>query len=346
MTNKFTPEESKSILQKMGISINSQDLIFYSQECGLTEVEHLINAGIDVNSGHDDYFPLIQSAKKGHSEIVKILLKNGANINIVDTSKCDSLYYSVLEEHFEVSKLLLESGANPNGVEGGEHSPIINAIRNENKKLIQLLADYNADLNIKSTDGYSLAYSCYHHCSKETYDYLISLGATPLSDEETKKTSLFKKIKVRIISAYTKAYLFWAVNLFSFIIIFFVLNEKTGGSFLSRVYVFLLCTIIGGLIGMGFSSHDETAKVKGFRRGAGTLLIFLTLIQWSTNDYTPSHSSSYSSSEGHSCGECGSSFPGNGWSTSGGEQFQQSSWTGYGYCSKSCAYDSQPSRWK
>jgi hypothetical protein len=58
------------------------------------------------------------------------------------------------------------------------------------------------------------------------------------------------------------------------------------------------------------------------------------------------NSSSSSSSETHICGHCGKSFTGNGWSTIGGEQFQQSSWSGSGYCSKSCAYASQPSKWK
>ena len=59
-----------------------------------------------------------------------------------------------------------------------------------------------------------------------------------------------------------------------------------------------------------------------------------------------SSSSSSQSQESHTCGYCNTNFYGNGWSTAGGEQFQQTSWSGYGYCSKKCAYESQPTRWK
>lgn len=63
--------------------------------------------------------------------------------------------------------------------------------------------------------------------------------------------------------------------------------------------------------------------------------------------YEPdNHSNSSSSSSGsHTCMQCGKSYSGNGWSTVGGEQFQPTDSDG-GYCSKSCAYNSQPSRWK
>lgn len=63
--------------------------------------------------------------------------------------------------------------------------------------------------------------------------------------------------------------------------------------------------------------------------------------------YEPdNHSSSSGSSSGsHTCMQCGKGYSGNGWTTVGGEQFQPTDSDG-GYCSKSCAYNSQPSRWK
>ena len=115
--------------------------------------------------------------------------------------------------------------------------------------------------------------------------------------------------------------------------------------------MFVFCVLMGGVLGMWFSRKSkeiEFAK-KGFRRGANILLVFATLITWSNNNYTPSHSSSSSSSssQNHTCSQCGASYSGNGWSTAGGEQFMYEKDPGYdACCSKSCAYDSQPSNWK
>ena len=92
--------------------------------------------------------------------------------------------------------------------------------------------------------------------------------------------------------------------------------------------------------------RSRTTKAKVF-----LWFIVIVIIGGIANDKnsssSPSNDSSSSSSSGsHTCGQCGKAFSGNGWSTVGGEQFEQSSWSGSGYCSKSCAYESQPSNWK
>ncbi|MCW3101701.1 MAG: hypothetical protein JWO09_141 [Bacteroidetes bacterium] len=76
------------------------------------------------------------------------------------------------------------------------------------------------------------------------------------------------------------------------------------------------------------------------------VLILGGLIYRGINGPATASSSTSSDSGEHKCGLCNASFSGNGWSTVGGEQFEQTSWSGYGYCSKKCAYDSQPARWK
>jgi len=47
----------------------------------------------------------------------------------------------------------------------------------------------------------------------------------------------------------------------------------------------------------------------------------------------------------HTCSYCGDTFKGNGWSSITGEQYQPSDGSGI-YCSKKCAYESQPRKWK
>ncbi len=348
-----TPEESIALLKEMGVSISSQNLTYYSFKGGITEVRHLLNAGVSPNSRSDEgSYPLIQASSKGWIDIVKLLLDKGAKIDVLDESKLDALYYSVKGGHYEVVKTLLENGANPDGVTGRALPPIGAAIEIQNKELIKLLVDYKADLSIKTDDGYSLGFATFHHSSEEIYNFIVDLGAEPISEEEKKTEPKYKKFIELLKAIYSKsAYLFLGINVFAIIIIFFVLDKKTGGGFGARIFTYLFCVILGGLIGVWASRNNSNAQeifVNGFRRGAGTLLVISTLLLWSNNGYKPGYSPSGSpnSSGRHDCGYCGTSFSGNGWSTVGGDQFKQSSWSGYGYCSKSCAYDSQPIRWK
>jgi len=97
------------------------------------------------------------------------------------------------------------------------------------------------------------------------------------SNEETKMRSPLQ-------DAYSKkSYIFLSINVFCFIIIFFVLDESTGGSFLMRVFSFLFCTIIGGLFGIYWSRKREGGTEYWYKIGAGTLLMMFTLIAWSNN---------------------------------------------------------------
>lgn len=111
-------------------------------------------------------------------------------------------------------------------------------------------------------------------------------------------------------SVYSKAYLFIGVQTFAFIIIFFVLDAKTGGSFLVRVFTFLFCILIGGGLAVLWSRKNQSDPVVSFRRGAGTLLMFFTLIAWSNNGYiapAPKNVNTYSTdsnSQNYTCPHC------------------------------------------
>lgn len=97
-------------------------------------------------------------------------------------------------------------------------------------------------------------------------------------------------------SVYSKAYLFIGVQAFAFIIIFFVLDQKTGGGFFARVFTFLFCVLVGGGLAFIWAKKNDGNTAVSFRRGAGTLLTISTLILWANNGYKPSYSSGTSSS--------------------------------------------------
>jgi serine/threonine-protein phosphatase 6 regulatory ankyrin repeat subunit B len=60
---------------------------------------------------NDGLSPLLISSLKGHSEIVRLLLENNADINIKTSEGATALMISAANGHTEVVKLLLEKGA-------------------------------------------------------------------------------------------------------------------------------------------------------------------------------------------------------------------------------------------
>ena len=69
--------------------------------------------------------PIKNAAARGHLEIVKLLLENGADPNLPADGiapRGHALYSAAANEHFEIAKLLLEHGAHPDVQ--AESSPI------------------------------------------------------------------------------------------------------------------------------------------------------------------------------------------------------------------------------
>lgn len=88
-------------------------------------------------------------------------------------------------------------------------------------------------------------------------------------------------------AVYNKAYLFIGVNIFALVIIFFFLDQKTGGGFMMRVFTFLFCLLVGGGLGAYIAKKNNGNPVKTFRRAGGSFLMFMTLLLWMNSGYKP-----------------------------------------------------------
>jgi ankyrin repeat protein len=88
----------------------------YAVESGFTEiVKLLIENGADLNkSNNDGCTPLHLAATYGHLEVIKLLIENGADIHKSDNGGCTPLHIAATYGHLEVIKLLVYSGANVN----------------------------------------------------------------------------------------------------------------------------------------------------------------------------------------------------------------------------------------
>ena len=63
--------------------------------------------------------PLIMAARGGHEEVIRVLLKAGAEVNKMVKHGMSPLHLAVSFGHIEIVKLLLESGADPNEESSG-----------------------------------------------------------------------------------------------------------------------------------------------------------------------------------------------------------------------------------
>lgn len=75
-------------------------------------VRELIKAGADVNAQSESgAFALGLAAEDGHVEIVKALLTAGADVNMKNKDGWDAMMMAVIYQHFDVQKLLSDAGA-------------------------------------------------------------------------------------------------------------------------------------------------------------------------------------------------------------------------------------------
>ncbi|XP_076279889.1 uncharacterized protein LOC143208872 [Lasioglossum baleicum] len=93
---------------------------------------------------------LITSVVNGNLEIVEDILKNGADVNMLDNTGyfggISLLQRAVNEKQVQMAKLLINYGANVNVKNIRGETPIVNAIQNRDTKMIELLLTNGADI--------------------------------------------------------------------------------------------------------------------------------------------------------------------------------------------------------
>ena len=47
---------------------------------------------------------------------MKVLLENGAEVNVVDKQKCTALHFAAIHGHADVAKVLIQNGTDVNAV--------------------------------------------------------------------------------------------------------------------------------------------------------------------------------------------------------------------------------------
>jgi ankyrin repeat protein len=123
---------------------------------GRTEIAKLlIEKGANVNYKEDfgGMSVLMIAASKGRMEIAKLLINKGADVNAKGESGGTPLMYAASAEQTEIAKLLINKGANVNAKDTKGVTPLMLAAGAKRTEIAELLITKGADVNAKDNKG-------------------------------------------------------------------------------------------------------------------------------------------------------------------------------------------------
>ena len=123
-------------------------------------VKKLINEGANVNYRDNsnkfikERTPLHIAVNKGHGEVVKLLLDNGADFTARTLpGRMQPLHYAAYEGFKDIAQLLIEKGADVNSKDRYSWTPLHTAVSRKHIGLVRLLIETGADVALKNGDG-------------------------------------------------------------------------------------------------------------------------------------------------------------------------------------------------
>ncbi len=105
----------------------------------------------------DEYTTLMHASEEGNLDMIKLLLKNEADIN-KGNSKWNPLLLAAHHGHKHIAKALLKAGADVNWFSSHGYTALMHASKNHQPELVSLLLEFKPDVNILSHWGESALY--------------------------------------------------------------------------------------------------------------------------------------------------------------------------------------------
>lgn len=121
---------------------------------GTTEiVDLLLNNGANVDSRSDknNTTPLMCAASHNRPDCAKLLLDKGANPNLQDNRGNTALWYAVFSSGTKIVEMLILHNANPNLAGPSNNTALIFAVLTKNIEVAKILIENGADLNAQTT---------------------------------------------------------------------------------------------------------------------------------------------------------------------------------------------------
>lgn len=159
-----------------------------------SEVKSLIETGADleekINFGESKGMtPLYLAGRMGWTEVAKLLINAGANVNAKASDGSSVLTAFLLRNNTEVIKLLLEAGADLN-IKVGSRTPLMIAAVKGNVEIINLLLNSGVNINETDKDGLSALMWAVSMNQIESVKILLKNGADKKLKNKRGQTAL------------------------------------------------------------------------------------------------------------------------------------------------------------
>jgi len=133
---------------------------------------------------------LMFAAESGDLLLVKMLVLNGADLELSHLEGTTPLQIAVLNGHFDVVQFLLEKGADPDHHDSYQGSALLYAAATNNYEIADLLLFYGASDTIRDKDGNTALMTAVYFANTETSDVLLQNGLDPDGEDRQKNTPL------------------------------------------------------------------------------------------------------------------------------------------------------------
>ncbi len=172
-----------NLLISAGANINLQSkhektpLYVASEEGREAIVKLLVRNNADVNylNGLNKTTALYIASEKGHEAIAELLIRNNADVNHINRIDRTALYIASEKGHEAIVKLLVRNNASVNHINRFGHAPLYIASEKGHLKIVEFLIKHKADIN-QLTMGSTALYVASEKGQLEIVDLLLRKG--------------------------------------------------------------------------------------------------------------------------------------------------------------------------
>ena len=164
---------------KLLYSLSTQSTIPFSKIIKITSLTiSEINLNLDYNICKN-LSKILKAARARNFREVKRLLQAGGDVNTKYRTgdKRSVLHYAAKSGSLEIVKYLVKHGANVNCKNKWNNSVLYNAAMSGSLEIIKCLVEHGADVNSKTKEGASVFHYAANSCSLEVVKCLVEHGA-------------------------------------------------------------------------------------------------------------------------------------------------------------------------
>ena len=136
------------------ISLAYSDICDAARNGSVLGVQHFLENGVSVDETKDVYrnTALHRAVKRGHIDVVRLLVERGANIEAKESDKSTPLYLAAMLGHTDIARYLLDCGANIESQGYYKRTPLSVATFYKNIDVFRLLIERGANIEARDSD--------------------------------------------------------------------------------------------------------------------------------------------------------------------------------------------------